>query len=705
MSATISSAHTERMVKVPMMRISNWRVSVKLGLAVAIPLVGLIVFEILSVASQFGSAAQIRRVEAAAHFAPSASQVVHELQRERGLSVSSLNATDPTELVARLAAQRPASDAAIGTFLQGVDASIAANGTAEYQRLASEIRQDLATLPSLRTNVDNTTFAGGDAAREYTRVIVRVLDLIASQGSGGAAGPVTEPLVGYMGLLQAKERAGRMRAVGGGAFAAGTVSDDSYRSLITLNAQINTYLSEFETYLGAGWRERYDRTVQGEAVERSLDMYSMLLESGNGASLPNGLSPEWIDAMTARIDLMKEVEDAAALHIGNRAGDLAAEASSKAVNSLVLAAGLAIIATAISLITALNILNPINRASRKLRRLTNGSDEVLDDLERTDEIGSMLQAVSAFQKSARDAESAAQNEAESARSQRDETTARASRLDDLSKAFETDVAAAICILNDAYQELDVNSKTLTRVAQSTAAQAEQASQSAADSAKNVGNVAAAADQITSSTKEIAYQTDSSANLAQDAVKKVELASARLTELVEIASAIGEFAQLINDVSEQTNLLALNATIEAARAGEAGKGFAVVASEVKALAEQTGKATEQIEGRIQGMNTATEDVSGAVADVRAVILSLSEGATAIAASAEEQSSAIAEIAQSAETVSLSVADTDQTIARVRDATGEAGNSAQSVETAAKQLAEQSQQLESCVQEYLGGVRSA
>src|SRR6266853_715269 len=102
--------------------------------------------------------------------------------------------------------------------------------------------------------------------------------------------------------------------------------------------------------------------------------------------------------------------------------------------------------------------------------------------------------------------------------------------------------------------------------------------------------ASATEEMASSVNEISRQVQESARMASEAVDQARATNDRVSELSKAASRIGDVVELINTIAGQTNLLALNATIEAARAGEAGRGFAVVASEVKALAEQTAKAT-------------------------------------------------------------------------------------------------------------------
>ncbi len=148
--------------------------------------------------------------------------------------------------------------------------------------------------------------------------------------------------------------------------------------------------------------------------------------------------------------------------------------------------------------------------------------------------------------------------------------------------------------------------------------------------------------MASSVTEISRQVQQSARMATDAVGQARATNERVSELSKAASRIGDVVELINTIAGQTNLLALNATIEAARAGEAGRGFAVVASEVKALAEQTAKATGEIGQQIAGIQEATEESVGAIRDISATIEKLSEISSTIAAAMEEQGAATQEI---------------------------------------------------------------
>jgi methyl-accepting chemotaxis protein len=180
---------------------------------------------------------------------------------------------------------------------------------------------------------------------------------------------------------------------------------------------------------------------------------------------------------------------------------------------------------------------------------------------------------------------------------------------------------------------------------------------------------------------------------------------RVAELANAAARIGDVVELINAIAGQTNLLALNATIEAARAGEAGRGFAVVASEVKALAEQTAKATGEIGQQIGGIQNATEESVGSIKEIGETIARMSEIASAIASAVEEQSSATREISRNVQQAAHGTQEVSANVANVREGANETGSASSQVLAAAKSLAGQSSRLRGEVARFLDSVRAA
>ncbi|WP_267428600.1 PAS domain-containing methyl-accepting chemotaxis protein [Methylobacterium sp. GC_Met_2] len=167
-------------------------------------------------------------------------------------------------------------------------------------------------------------------------------------------------------------------------------------------------------------------------------------------------------------------------------------------------------------------------------------------------------------------------------------------------------------------------------------------------------VASGAEELSASVGEISQQVSHAARMAGEAVEQARHTGGIVEGLSGQAAQIGEVVTMIQGIASQTNLLALNATIEAARAGASGKGFAVVASEVKALAEQTAKATDQIRVQITATQAATREAVGAIGSIQGTIRSLDEVSAAIAAAVEEQSAVTREMSGSMHTAAHGVA---------------------------------------------------
>jgi methyl-accepting chemotaxis protein len=150
------------------------------------------------------------------------------------------------------------------------------------------------------------------------------------------------------------------------------------------------------------------------------------------------------------------------------------------------------------------------------------------------------------------------------------------------------------------------------------------------------SVAAGAEQLNASVREISEAMVKSRETAVTAVEKVTAATQQAQHLDSAAQSMSGIVEIINNITGQINLLALNATIESARAGEAGRGFAVVASEVKSLASQAKQATDKIASEIGGLNRVAGEVVGGLVAIRSAIQAVSEYVTSTAAAVEEQS---------------------------------------------------------------------
>ncbi|SOD74527.1 methyl-accepting chemotaxis protein [Jatrophihabitans sp. GAS493] len=230
---------------------------------------------------------------------------------------------------------------------------------------------------------------------------------------------------------------------------------------------------------------------------------------------------------------------------------------------------------------------------------------------------------------------------------RDEIGRMAAALDraqsSLRSAFQAMNASAGSLAGAAEELSTVGSQVFTS-AELTSTQSTATADVALEVSANVQTVAAATEQMNASVREIAQSAAGAAEVAASAVHEAQTATDTVSRLGDSSSEVGEVIRVITSIAKQTNLLALNATIEAARAGEAGKGFAVVASEVKDLAQATAKATDDIAGRLEAIQSDTHDAVSAIGRVSTVIEEINRFQLVIASAVEEQSAATAEIAR-------------------------------------------------------------
>ena len=322
-----------------------------------------------------------------------------------------------------------------------------------------------------------------------------------------------------------------------------------------------------------------------------------------GGSYPIN-SAEWFGQAT------KAIDDVIALSViaSQEAAKLAESAQRSSLNTLLVNAVL----MAFSFLLAAGALWIVfNRIVRSIGQMTGAMSEIAEGntsvavpcVARRDEMGAMARALLVFKDNAEKVQSMQAAREALERAARAEKAAAMNRLAD---NFEAKVGEIVETVSSASTELEASAKTLSATAERSQQLATTVAAASEQASANVKSVASTTEELTSSVTEISRQVQESARMAGAAVDQARTTNHRVSELSKAASRIGDVVELINSIAGQTNLLALNATIEAARAGEAGRGFAVVASEVKALAEQTAKATGEIGQQISGIQAATQE---------------------------------------------------------------------------------------------------
>jgi len=214
---------------------------------------------------------------------------------------------------------------------------------------------------------------------------------------------------------------------------------------------------------------------------------------------------------------------------------------------------------------------------------------------------------------------------------------------------------------------------------------------------NLAHVASSTEQMTSTIGEIAQNSEKARRITGDATRQAARITEQINELGAAAREIGKVTEAITEISSQTNLLALNATIEAARAGAAGKGFAVVATEIKALAQQTAAATEDIKARIAGVQTATAGGIQEIGKIATVIQDVSDIVSSIAAAIEEQSAATKDIARNIAEASIGVNDANSRVAETSQVSREIAKDIGNVDRAASDMASGSDHVRTSAKE--------
>ncbi|AEP10342.1 HAMP domain protein [Micavibrio aeruginosavorus ARL-13] len=354
------------------------------------------------------------------------------------------------------------------------------------------------------------------------------------------------------------------------------------------------------------------------------------------------------------------------------------------------------------LLSSQGIAKPLARSVDVLKKLANNELDVeVKGADRKDEVGDVARAAEFFKESLikqRDMVDAEKRE-QVLKEQRQK------RVQELIQSFDINATQTVSTVASASTQLSQTAESMSKIADETNRQSVEVASASEQASHNVQSVASAAEEMAATVQEISRQIAISNNMVQDAMTKAEAADASSRELVDMSSAVGAIATLIEDIAGQINLLALNATIESARSGEAGKGFAVVANEVKNLATQTAKATEQIRQQLDGVQKTAVNVADVLLSVREAIGKVDETSATIAAAVEEQAAATQEIVSNMNTATQGVEQINGGIFSIKGGTDSTTAATREVLDAARMLSVQAEKMDGEVKSFLRDIQAA
>jgi len=371
---------------------------------------------------------------------------------------------------------------------------------------------------------------------------------------------------------------------------------------------------------------------------------------------------------------------------------------------MLVVSGVALVFAAVAaLIVVFRATRPLQRLSQTMEIIAGGKlEQDIEYTQRRDEIGDMAKALQVFKDNGLRIRTM---EAEQRAGDEQRAAQRKADMQALASGFEAAVGEIIETVSSASTELEASAETLTSTAERSQRLTTSVAVASEEASANVQSVASATEELSSSVNEIGRQVQESTIISERAVDQARATNQSVGELAQAASRIGDVVELINNIAGQTNLLALNATIEAARAGDAGRGFAVVASEVKALAEQTAKATGEISEQIANIQNATSQSVGAIRGISDTISRMSEISSTIASAIEEQGAATQEISRNIQQAAQGTMQVSSSVAEVQHGASETGTAASQVLSAAQSLSQDSTRLKQEVGRFLMTVRAA
>ena len=557
------------------------------------------------------------------------SALVHELQKERGLSAGFISSNGQS-FRSELLAQRAETDVKLNA-LAAAFKNFRADLPGVFAQRLDESADFLRQLDNQRAAISSLSLPGPDSFALYTRAIDLNLAAVSSVAPRLSNADMMRRLTVYTLFLQAKEQAGRERATLNAAFAANKAFDLPLLSrLAGILANQESYLNNFRTMASPAEIAALDRLLASPPAQETAHLRNIALKKAAEGEF--GVAPSlWFATITRKIEAMKDLEDQIASGTISAAGEL--QQASR--NGLMLAVLLSALTLGFALLFAhllFRMLRDVHRITETALSVAEGVLNVQISVDRKDEIGELQGAM----------------------------------------------ARTVSNLTNIIGEVRTAASNLNNAADQVSATAQSLAQASSEQASNVESTTASMEQMGAS---IAHNTDNAHttdNMAAKAASEAVATSDAVTRTVQDMRSIASKISIIDDIAYQTNLLALNAAIEAARAGIHGKGFAVVAAEVRKLAERSQVAAREIN---ELSASSVEQAESALQRLSTMVPSINQ-----------TSSLVQEIASASSEQSAGVGQINIAMGQLSNATQQNAAASEQLAATAEELGAQAQQLQ-------------
>jgi methyl-accepting chemotaxis protein len=472
--------------------------------------------------------------------------------------------------------------------------------------------------------------------------------------------------------------------------------------LLKFNEQLLAVVASWEQLVQADDSAQF--AVFRKRIEQFVDFRKELVR--RGVEIGPAAGREWGDNdanREVRAALNKDL-DALSKVYAERSTRLAQQTDANHELAVVLTClgGLALGVVVIGvLIISRSIARPLSVITTTIKQVADGADNVeVPHTTRADEIGALARAIQIFKEAMdrnRNLNSQVLQDSE-AREQ------RTRHIEKSVEAFQGAMKGVVSAVTASASSMRNTAQSIAKVASDASGQAVVAAGATEQASRSVNAVAGAAEELSASVEEISRQVRQSASVVEQTGRRTDKSVAEIESLAAATQRIDGVLSLIQAIAEQTNLLALNATIEAARAGDAGRGFAVVAHEVKALAEQTAKATSEIGQNVSMIQSSTRSAVEAVREIGGAVRDINEVTSNIAGAVGQQDAATREISVNAQMAAQGNETLVGNIGSLSAAIGETTKAASSVLSASTDLTSTAEILSREVEQFFRDLRA-